>query len=239
MFGKNRIAALVAEFLGTYVLASVVLSMAGRTAFPFFVAAAAGATVGLMVLVIGNSSGAHINPAVTIGLWTIRRVDTVRALTYLAAQALGGLVAWKLNEYLLNSPLKSIAGDRFDWRVFVAEAVGTFVFTFGVAAAVYLAYRGLRLAVTIGASFGAGVLVATFASNGLLNPAVALGVKSWSLAYVGAPILGAIVGMNLYALLFSTVLATPSKVTVRGASTSTTTNTAKKRTTTRKTSRKR
>ncbi len=201
MFGRNKVAALVAEFLGTFTLASVVLAMSGRTTFPYFVAMAAGGTLALMVLVIGSLSGSHINPAVTIGLWTLRQVTTTTAVVYIAAQMLGGAVAWRLNEYLLNTPLNNIANKTFDWRIFTAETVGTVIFTFGIAAAVFQGFRGLRQAVTIGGSLTLGIFLATFASNGLLNPAVALGVNSWSFIYVTAPILGAIIGMNLYAVL--------------------------------------
>lgn len=203
MFGRDKAAMVVAEFIGTFSLASVVLAMIGRTSFPFFAAVIAGGTLGLMTLVIGGVSGAHINPAITLGLWTQRQIDTAKAIVYMAAQFLGGLAAWTLSEYLLNSQLKSIAGDKFEPRVLVAEAVGTFVFAFGVAAAISQGYNGLRKAFTIGGSLTLGIVLATFASNGLLNPAVALGVQSWNYAYVTGPILGSIVGMSTYALLFA------------------------------------
>ena len=50
---------------------------------------------------------------------------------------------------------------------------------------------------------GLGILVASTASNGILNPAVALGIRSWNFVYVAGPVLGAIIGMNLYAQLFA------------------------------------
>lgn len=203
MFGRKTVAAVGAEFLGTAVLASAVLAMAGRTNFPFFTAAAAGLTLMLMVLVIGATSGAHINPAVTLGQWTLRRIDTGRAAMYILAQMAGGFAAWQLNEYLLDQPLQNMAATSFDWRLFTAEAVGTFVFTFGIAAALYQAYDNLQLAVTMGGSLFLGVLIATFASTGTLNPAVALGVRSWSWAYVTGPVVGAVVGMNAYRWLWA------------------------------------
>lgn len=207
MFGRKKVAMVVAEFLGTFSLASAVLAMSARTPFPFFAAVVAGGTLGLMVLAIGPVSGAHINPAVTVGMWTLRRIQTTVAIVYIAAQMLGGMVAWRFNEYLLDKSLPNIAGDKFDWRVLIAEAVGTFVFTFGVAAAVYQGYKGLRQAAAIGGSLALGILIATFASNGALNPAVGLGIHSWSFAYIAGPLLGSILGMNLYAQLFAPALA--------------------------------
>lgn len=203
MFGRNKIAMVVAEFLGTFTLAGAVLAMSGRTNFPFFSAAAAGLTMALMVLIIGQVSGAHINPAVTVGLWTQRKIATLTAIIYVAAQMLGGVVAWRVNEYLLNQPLKNLTTKNLDWRVLTAEAIGTFIFTFGVAAAVYQGYEELKRAAVIGGSLFAGVLAASFGSAGVVNPAVAIGVRSWSASYVAGPVLGAVVGMTLYAILFA------------------------------------
>lgn len=205
VFNRKTVAMLVAEFLGTYVLASTVLAIAGRISFPFFAAATAGATLAAMVLVIGAVSGAHINPAVTFGLWTLKKVSTPIALAYVAVQMLAGLTALHVNEYLLNQVVENTARVNWDWRVVLAEAIGTFVFTFGIAAAVYRGYEGARLALAIGLSLFVGVLIASFGAAGALNPAVALGINSWSLSYVVGPLVGAVLGMNAYALLFAEV----------------------------------
>lgn len=121
-------AALVAEFVGTFILASAVLAMVGRTSFPFFAAMAASLAMTGMTLAFGSASGGYYNPAITVAAWTVRRLETARALVYIAAQMLGGVVAWTLNQWLLGTTLKNIANTTFDWRVFTAEAVGTAVF---------------------------------------------------------------------------------------------------------------
>lgn len=204
MFGRNKLAMIVAEFIGTFSLASVILSMTGRTSFPFFQAAAAGAAYGLMFLVFAAVYRPILNPALTFGLWAAQKIDTTRAVVFIAAQMLGGVAAWTLSEYLLGAPLKSIAGEEFLWTVFVAEALGALIFSFGVASALAQGYKGLRLAVTAGASLSVGVLLASFASNGSINPAVALTVQSWSVAYVLGPVLGALLGANLYGWMTET-----------------------------------
>lgn len=226
MLGRKNIAMVVAEFFGTFILASTVLSMTGRTTFPYFSAVIAGTTYGLMVLVIGAVSGAYINPAITISMWTIRQIKTSRALLYIAAQMFGGFVAWSVNEYLLNAPIKNIAGDKFMWRVLIAEGIGAFIFALGVASAIGQNYKGLKRAATCGASLTLGVLVASFAGNGTLNPAVALGIQSWSFAYIAGPILGAVVGMNVYALLFADEV--PKWVRLSNSKNRTTTRSVKK-----------
>lgn len=217
MFGREKLAQIVGEFLGTAVLASVIFAMTGRTDFPLFAALAAGLTLVVMQLTVGPTTGAHLNPAVTIGMWTLRKIETVKAIVYIAAQMLGGLAAWQLIEYLLNTELNGTADKTFDWRIFVAEVVGTFIFTFGVVAVLSRKYDSGVTAAVIGGSFALGVMVATFASNGLLNPAVAVGVQSWSWTYATAPIVGAIVGMNLYPLVFGEVPAWAARVSASPA----------------------
>jgi aquaporin Z len=202
MFSRQRVAQLVAEFLGTGTLAVAVYSMMARTNFPLFSGVAAGLVLALMVFAIGSFSGAHINPAVTFGLWTVRKINTLQAVTYIVAQFLGALAAWALLKYFLGTALESTAG-KFVWKAFIAEAVGAAVFTFGLVAAVYQKYVGGQLAFTMGVSLTIGILVASMAANGIVNPAVAVGVQSWNWAYATAPFAGALVGSNLYALLFA------------------------------------
>lgn len=234
MFGREKIAMLVAEFLGAALLSTVTLAMLGRTSFPFFVAAAAGVAFGAMAYLFG----AHSNPAVTIGLWTMRKVQSLQAVAMIAAQMLGGVAAWKLTEYLLDSGIKNIAGDSFDWRILLAEAIGAFVLGLGVAVASTRAYTGAQWANALGVSLFLGVLVATFASNGVLNPAVAVGVQSWNWAYALGPVLGGVVGMSFYGLLF---VGWPVRRTRAAAvrAKASTRKTAARKTTTRKTTRSR
>jgi glycerol uptake facilitator-like aquaporin len=99
--------------------------------------------------------------------------------------------------------LPDLAETGWDWRIVLAEIIGTFLFTFGIAAAIYNKYEGGRQAAAIGASLFVGILAASFAANGVLNPAVAVGLNSWSVSYAVAPLVGSILGMNLYARLFA------------------------------------
>lgn len=205
MFERNKIAMIMAEVVGTAILTlSILATSKSAIGIPYFVALGAGLTLALIVLMVGSVSGAHVNPAVTLGMWTLRKIDTAKAIVYIAAQFLGAVLAWQLYVYFVDRSLQNIAGSEFDWRILIAEVVGTFIFTFGIASAVYQKYDAGRSAATIGGSFALGILAAGIISNGLLNPAVALGVQSWSVAYVAGPIIGSVIGMNLYALLFAT-----------------------------------
>lgn len=196
---KNKVAVLVAEFIGTFALTTVVLSMLTNGGDLFQTAAAAGFTLALMVLVIGPVSGAHINPAVTLGLWSIRKVETAQAFAYWGAQFLGAIAAWLLVESARDSELTAIAGRGYDVNVMFAELVGTMVFVFGIAAAVNRKYVGGQLAAAVGGSLTVGILIAAaLGSNAVLNPAVALGIQSWSWTYALAPLAGAVIGANIY-----------------------------------------
>ncbi len=204
MFGRNKIAQLVAEFLGAATLSLAVYTIMARTSFPLFSAMAAGIVVALFTLIMGAVSGAHLNPAITLGLWTVRKIQTTKAVVYIAAQMLGGVAAWYLLKYFLGHNLQSIAGADFEWKVFTAEAVGAGLFGFGYLAAKAQQVEEGKVASAIGAALLTGILVASLASNAVLNPAVAVGIQSWSWAYAAAPLAGALVGMNVYQLLFTT-----------------------------------
>jgi len=202
MFGRKKIAILVAEFLGTALLTLVVLSVSKMTGYPFFVAAGAGLVVAGMTLSLGSISGAHLNPAITIGLWSARQIKALTAVTYIAVQLLAGITAYLAFSYFLNKEFQNVG--TFDGRTLMAESIGAFVFSLGWAAALYQKLEPGKSAAVIGISLMLGILVALLASRGFINPAVALGARSWVLGtYVLGPILGAVIGFNLYALLFA------------------------------------
>ena len=91
---------LTAEFFGTFWLVfggcgSAVLA----AAFPELgigfagVALAFGLTVVTMAYAVGHISGAHFNPAVTVGLWTGSRFPAKDVVPYIIAQVIGGIAA--------------------------------------------------------------------------------------------------------------------------------------------------
>ncbi|MCA9333916.1 aquaporin [Candidatus Saccharibacteria bacterium] len=205
MFERKKVAMIAAEVLATAMLTMGILAITkSAIGIPYFVALGAGLTLAVITMLFVNVSGAHANPAITLGQWTVRKIDTGRAVVYIAAQFLGAVMAWQLYVYLVDRTLQNIAGKEFDWRVLVAEMVGTFVLSFGIAAVTFGKQDEKRMAAAIvGGSFALGIMAAGVASNALLNPAVALGVQSWSIAYVVGPVIGSVIGMNLFAMLFA------------------------------------
>lgn len=222
MLTKPKIAMLAAELLGTIILVLSVLTLSQTTSVTYFIATTVGVTLGLLVMVFGPISGGHFNPAVTFGMWTARKIETMQAIAFIAVQLLGGWLALQLYQYLTD---KTVSGGdiQFDTPLWLAEVIGTMVFTMGITAAVTRGYEALQSAITIGASLFLGVLLAAIVSAGLLNPAVALGLDLWSSAYVFGPLLGAVLGINIYMMLFAPErpksLATKAKAVVNKAKT--------------------
>jgi glycerol uptake facilitator-like aquaporin len=214
MFGRRKVAMLVAEFLGTATLAFTVLNVSRSTiGIPYFVAIAAGLAVVLTGL--SFATDVHLNPAVTIALWTARRVKTSKAIMYIAAQMLGGWAAFGLYKYFVHGTVQRVSSS-YEARILVAEAVGAFVFTVVAASVLYNRVWGVRRAAVVGGAYTLGAIVASSASNGFINPAVALGSNSWGWGtYVLGPVLGAVIGINLYALLFSNTEAAVGTVTAK------------------------
>lgn len=203
MFARRKIAMVVAEFLGTGILTAVILSVSNsQLAFPYFVAIAAGLVLVAMTFAFGGVSGAHFNPAITIGLWSARRIKTFPAIVYVGAQLLGGICAYLLYTYFVNNQWPN--EGEFDSRIMVAEVVGAFIFSLGWAAAVYQKMDTAKAAAVVGISLMIGLVASSVVASAILNPAVALGVRDWVWGtYVLGPVLGAIIGFNLYALLFA------------------------------------
>lgn len=202
MFRKNKLAMLVSEFLGTGALALMVLAMSrSQIALPYFIASAAGLTLALMVVALAGISGAVFNPALTVGLWSVKKLRAWQAVSYIIAQFAGAAAAWYLFLYFTKlDDVKNNSG--YSAQILVAEMVGTFVFAFAVAAAIYQRVSLGVKAFMVGGGLVVGALVASLGSNGLLNPAVALSLHQWGWAYVLGPVLGALVGFHLYNLLF-------------------------------------
>jgi len=198
MLDKRKVAVLAAEFFGTFVLASAVLAMVTKINLAFFPALAAGLVLTVMVLTIGAVSGAHINPAVTVALWSQRKVQTAEALAYVVVQIAAGFAAWAVAQWLLDTTLDATVTSDIDWRILTAEAIGAFVFTVGIAAAVSQKLDGMKQAFAIGFSLTIGIMVASLGSAGLLNPAVAVALHSYSLSYIVGPLLGGVLGMAFY-----------------------------------------
>ena len=182
--------AYAAELLGTAALTGAVLAALGGE-LPIATPVAAGLTLTLFVYTIGAVSGSHINPAVTIGLLSIKKISTHDALFYIIAQVLGACIALTAFMAMGLSIVNVGAGDSSG--ILFGEALGAFFLLFGICSVVYGKVSDVASGLVIGGSLLLGIVMAASFSNGVLNPAVAIGIGSVSLTYIVAPIIGAIV----------------------------------------------
>src|SRR5690242_6205981 len=90
---------LAAELLGTFALvfagtgAIVINDVSGGTVSHVGVALTFGLVVLAMIYAVGDVSGAHLNPAVTLGFFAARRFEGRWVAPYLASQCAGALLA--------------------------------------------------------------------------------------------------------------------------------------------------
>jgi glycerol uptake facilitator-like aquaporin len=123
------------EWLGTaFLLAAVVGSgimaqkLAGDDALALLCnTLATGAILAVLILVFGPLSGAHFNPAVTIGFALRGKLPWSEAAIYIAAQLLGGLVGVWLAHLMFELPVWQFSiTERTGAGQWIAEAVATF-----------------------------------------------------------------------------------------------------------------
>lgn len=154
--------ALLAELVGTFILAVVAVTVAN----PIIV----GFTLVVLVLAIGAVSGAHVNPAVTFGLWSIKKLEAIKLPFYWAAQVLGALLALLVIQMFSSTDFSlSLASfNNFEGKLVIAELLGTAVFTFAIAAAVHRGFTDTAKSVAI----GFGLLTGLAVGGGLLGQAL-------------------------------------------------------------------
>jgi len=85
--------ALLAEFIGTFALVFIGVGVIAGGSGIVAVALAHGLVVAVMASATAHISGGHINPAVTIGLFFAKKIDSLNAIGYVIAQCLGAIAA--------------------------------------------------------------------------------------------------------------------------------------------------
>eukprot|EP00929_Paragymnodinium_shiwhaense_P038916 TRINITY_DN2048_c0_g1_i6.p1 TRINITY_DN2048_c0_g1~~TRINITY_DN2048_c0_g1_i6.p1 ORF type:complete len:454 (+),score=101.08 TRINITY_DN2048_c0_g1_i6:64-1425(+) len=182
-FGKQKQAYvnLVSEFLGTYILVLTVgLNVLGKSPAAAFSIAA---SLMCMIYALGDVSGAHFNPAVTVTILASGMcpdLKPVEAVKYIIAQLAGGILAGLTYSGIYSGgsfPLGPVGSHTWG-QVAVAEIVFTFLLCFVVlGAAVSPATKTSNF---FGLAIGSCVTVGGFAiggiSGGSLNPAVSFGI---------------------------------------------------------------
>ena len=163
---------LAAEFLGTFALvffgagaicADQFLHGAGGLGL-IGVALAHGLALAIMISALGHISGGHFNPAVTIGYWVTRRLNTIDVILYWIAQLAGAIAAaFLLRAIIPEDTWRAVAlgtpqfaRDFPRWAGMALEATATFFLVLTVFATT-LDDRGTFRSI---AGFGAGLMYA-------------------------------------------------------------------------------
>jgi MIP family channel proteins len=200
----------LAEFIGTFALVFFGCGAIANGLPPTAVALAFGLTIGVMVYALGHVSGAHFNPAVSIGFAIGGHLPMGRALTYPVAQVTGAIAAALLLRLTLGPGVRLgvTQPSGSDLQAFVWESVLTF-FLMLVITAVATDERaiGNAAALAIGGIVALGALVGGSISGASMNPARSFGpaVVSSELAsiwiYLTAPIVGSSAAVLVYRYL--------------------------------------
>ena len=210
---------LVAEFIGAFTLifigAGAIIQTGGTNLVA--IALAHGLAIALMVSALGHISGGLFNPALTIGLWATRRLDTVTTVAYIFAQLLGAVVAALALVLFFPEVMRdasSLGTPALNDGVSFIQAVGLEgIATFFLMLAVFgtaLDRRGPKIG---GLGIGLIITMDIFAIGNLtgaaMNPARAFGPalidNSWGdhLVFWIGPILGAVAAALVYHYLFA------------------------------------
>ena len=210
---------LAAEFIGAFALifigAAAIIQTGGQNLVA--IAVAHGLAIALLVSSLGHISGGLFNPALTIGLWATRRLDTISTVAYIIAQLLGAVVAALALVLVFPEALRDavslgvpLLGRGIDFaQGVIIEAIATFFLmlaVFGTA----LDPRGPKLGgFGIGLILTMDILAVGTLTGAAMNPARTFGPAlvggEWSnhLVYWIGPIIGAVVAALVYHYLFA------------------------------------
>ena len=185
------------------------------------VSLAFGLTVLTMAFAIGHISGCHLNPAVTIGLWTGGRFDAKDVVPYIIAQVLGGIIAGGVlfviasGQAGFDAVSSGFASNGFGEHspggysltaALVCEVVMTMVFLFVIMGATDCKAPTGFAPIAIGLCLTLLHLISIPVTNTSVNPArstgVAVFVGDWAVSQLWlfwvAPIIGAVIGAVIY-----------------------------------------
>ncbi|GAA1926205.1 MIP family channel protein [Microbacterium aoyamense] len=185
----------LAELVGTFIFVFAIIA-AVSSGSPF-APLAIGFALMIMVYATGHISGAHLNPAVSVGVWLRGAIDAVGMVAYIVAQLVGGVLAALVAFALFPAPDAALEVEV--GPAFLVEALWTFVLVYVVLNVATSkdhpnnSFYGLA----IGSTVFVGAVGFGSVSGGGFNPAVALGLAvhgnfAWGSywLYFVAPIVG-------------------------------------------------
>jgi aquaporin Z len=201
---------LAAEFVGTFALvfagtgAIVINDVSGGTVSHVGVALTFGLVVLAMVYAVGDVSGAHLNPAVTLGFLAARRFEARWVVPYVLSQCIGAVAASLAIRAMFPShtTLGATLPAGADLQSFVLEAILTGLLMFVIlSVSVGSKEKGVLAGIAVGAVIAFEALFAGPISGASMNPARSLapalvaGRLGSLWVYLTAPFLGAVLAV--------------------------------------------
>ncbi len=201
----------VAEAIGTFALvfagttAIVVDSLTGGGVTHVGVALTFGLVVMTMIYAVGDVSGAHLNPAVTLGFWAAGRLRAPDLLPYVFSQCTGALVASFTVRALFpeSTGLGATVPAGGIFQSFVLEVLLTALLMFVIlGVSTGAKEKGIMAGIAVGGTVALGALLGGPVSGASMNPARSLGPALASGAlqhtwlYLAAPIVGSILAVG-------------------------------------------
>src|ERR1051326_1028025 len=203
---------LLAECFGTFTLvfagtaAIVIDQLSGGRVTHVGVSLTFGLVVLALIYSLGDVSGAHLNPAVTLGFWAARRFPARSVLPYLLSQLLGALLASPLVRILFPTS-QGLGGTQPNGPLpqsLVLEFVLTwFLMLVILSVSTGAKEKGITAGVAVGAVIALEALFAGPVSGASMNPARSLGPAliardlSSVWVYLVGPMLGAFAAVPL------------------------------------------
>ena len=199
-----------AEFLGTFALvfagtgAIVINEVSGQAITHVGIALTFGLVVLANIYAFGDVSGAHLNPAVTLGFFAARRFPGREVAPFLTAQVLGALAASGLLRVLFptDASLGATRPAGSAWQSFILEVVLTwFLRTVILGVSTGAKEKGMLAGVAVGSVIALEAMFAGPICGASMNPArsIAPAVVSGNLSslwiYLVAPLLGALIAV--------------------------------------------
>ena len=205
---KITVPALLAEFIGTYALVlfgcgSIILSDLEN--FPsVLIPLIFGLTITIFVYLLGRFSGAHFNPAVTIGFVLNKEIPIKDSIFYITTQILGACLASQTHEIVFgrthNFGVTTLSVNTTQGFFMEALCTGLLMFVILLVTRKENNIYGIAIGGTV---FISAILIGDY-TGGSLNPARSLGPALISgdiediLFYIFAPITGSMISTRLY-----------------------------------------
>ena len=207
----------LAEYIGTFALVffgcgSMILYRLNPDAIsPDSIPVIFGLIIAVMIYGLGNISGAHFNPAVSIAFYQNKNIDTKELLTYVPSQILGAISASSCHKFLFG-------GDHDFGMTIINKLSEPQGICFEILMSMFLMLTIISVTTdervpksVIGLSVGAVISVCSFIggpfTGASMNPARSLGPAIMAndytsiVIYIMSPIIGALLGLYIYKII--------------------------------------